>query len=62
MTYIELIVKDDLIKHLNTTMYRDVIEEIKNFPSVTPIIARQTNGVMVLVPYKKDTEKEEDND
>ena len=36
---IELIDKQALIKHLNTTMYRDVMEEIKNFPSVTPVIA-----------------------
>lgn len=32
MNEIELIDKQALIDHLNTTMYRDVIEEIKNFP------------------------------
>lgn len=32
----DLISREDLIKHLNTTMYRDVIEEIKRFPATTP--------------------------
>ncbi|MBP5598418.1 MAG: hypothetical protein J6Y02_23830 [Pseudobutyrivibrio sp.] len=57
---VELIDKNALIKHLNTTMYRDVMEEIKNFPSVTPIIAkqmpiiaRQTGGIITLIPCKK---------
>lgn len=32
----DLISRDALIKHLNTTMYRDVMEEIKKFPATTP--------------------------
>ena len=54
---IELIDKKALIKHLDTTMYRDVMEEIKNFPSVTPVIARQTNGILVFIPMKRSDEE-----
>ena len=54
---IELIDKQALIKHLNTTIYRDVIEEIKNFPSVTPVIARHTNGTMIFIPMKRSDEE-----
>ena len=53
---LELIDKQALIKHLNTTFYRDVMEEIKNFPSVTPVIARQTNGTMIFIPMKRSDE------
>lgn len=47
---LKLIDVNALIEHLNTTMYRDVIEEIKNFPTITPVFARQVNGAILLLP------------
>lgn len=49
---LKLVDVNALLEHLNTTMYRDVIEEIKNFPTITPVLARQVNGTILLIPTR----------